>query len=89
MELWYPIGLGVVYFAIWLGLNKFFKFPMKFGLYALVLIMLLFGLLMVVIGLLDDTGWLNMGFVVVILLIGYVAATYAALWTIYTKLLHR
>ncbi len=89
MELMYPIIVGCVYFAIFFVLNKLYRVPFRFGLIALIVVILLFALMMVVLGLAEDTGWLNMGFVVVMLLVGYVAATYSALWVIYSKLTHK
>ena len=89
MSMIYPIGLGVVYFGIFLVLNRLFKLNLKYGFYALIFATLVFAVFMGVRALFDATGWVQMGMIVSIILMSYVAATYAALWAIYNKLMRK
>jgi cell division protein FtsW (lipid II flippase) len=89
MAIFYPIGIGVIYFAFFLLINRFFKTPLKYGFYSLILVILLFAVLMVVRGLQDNTGWMNLGYLASILVVSYVTATYAALWAIFIKISNR
>jgi hypothetical protein len=89
MPIIYPIGLGLAYFGLFLILHKVFKIHLKFGFYALILVTLVFAMIMLVRSWSDNTGWMQMGMIVSIILMSYVAATYAALWAIYNKLVKK